>query len=407
MSNNCSLKTYKNFSNEILNNLKDYIIELENYFKNSSLIQEIDNYLIVISRIDDDTLYDPKKFKDNNYIYKGLEKEYNNFHTLFKKIDEDLNKIINFSYFPTKKSNYLNLDNNSSSIKENIIFNDDNSEEMTSYINFINNNNVDNADVNDDKMKDLYYIKTNQKDREYFLNLMINFIKYILLKCDKVIKTNEDSKIIKKKEYENIQNYYYLEFLIDINKNEDEIKIDDFSLINLNKDIIEKFEDAFKKNEEPKLEKYFDNFYEEDNYEDYVDEVYNGNSKESDEIKRKKEKIEIDEGTINHFYYLINIIPKNNSKFNENIKKQIENILKVKINPSNFLVLNNNKNNIDFFVKSNFFFNLSFEQIKYLYLNLREVYEYRNIVEFLINECNIKNNIDLAGNFIIKINEID
>jgi hypothetical protein len=271
-----------------------------------------------------------------------------------------------------KKSNYFNLDNNSSSIKENIISNDDIPGNMTSYINYIDNkenlditksknsnkcsnDKKDNANVSDDKMKDLCYVETKQKDREYFLNLMINFIKYILLKCDKVIETNEDSKIIKKKEYQNIQNYNYLEFLIDINTNEDKIKIDDFSLINLNKDIIKKFEDAFKKNEEPKLEKLFDNSYEEDNFEDYFDEIYNGNSKQSNEIQRKKEKTEIDEGTINHFYYLINIIPKNNSKFNENIKKQIENILKVKINPSNFLVLNNNKNNIDFFVKSNFF----------------------------------------------------
>jgi hypothetical protein len=211
MSKNCDLKTYKNLCNEILNNLK----ELE--IKNSSLNQEIVNYLIEISKIDDDTLYDPKKFKDNNYFYKGLEKEYNNFHTLFKKIDEDLNQIITFSFFPTKKSNYFNLDNNSSSIKENIISNDDIPGNMTSYINYIDNkenlditksknsnkcsnDKKDNANVSDDKMKDLCYVETKQKDREYFLNLMINFIKDILLKCNEIVKNNKDSEIIENKE---------------------------------------------------------------------------------------------------------------------------------------------------------------------------------------------------------------
>ena len=56
-------------------------------------------------------------------------------------------------------------------------------------------------------------------------------------------------------------------------------------------------------------------------------------------------------------------------------------------------------------MKSEFFANLSLEQIKDLYLNFKELYEYRNIVDYLIKECEIQKNIDLKDNFIIKIND--
>jgi hypothetical protein len=126
---------------------------------------------------------------------------------------------------------------------------------------------------------------------------------------------------------------------------------------------------------------------------------------QSKEIKTKVEKTENDEKTIIDFFYFISIIPKNNSKFNENIQNQIEKKLKVKINPNNSLILSYNKIIIDNFMRFEFFINLSLEQIKDLYLNFKKLYEYRNIVDYLIKECEIQNNINLKDNFIIKLND--
>ena len=233
MSKKCDLKFYKNFCKETLNNQKNNIKELDNYFKNSSLNQKIDNYLLELCKINDNTSYDPKEFKDNNYLYKEFKKEYDFFHTSFKKIDKGLNEIIKFDFFPPKKNSIcLNLDNNSSSIKENYVSND-NTEKMLSYLDFVDNkenfditkskNNLensiknsndekDNVNIIDDKKKDPHYIKEKQKDRNYFLNLMINFIKYVLLKCDNIVKADGDSKIIESKEKN--PNYDDFDFLL-------------------------------------------------------------------------------------------------------------------------------------------------------------------------------------------------
>ena len=56
-------------------------------------------------------------------------------------------------------------------------------------------------------------------------------------------------------------------------------------------------------------------------------------------------------------------------------------------------------------MRNNNFLNLSLNEIKNLYPNLEELYEYKSIFEYLINECDIKNYIDCKGNFIIKIND--
>ena len=68
------------------------------------------------------------------------------------------------------------------------------------------------------------------------------------------------------------------------------------------------------------------------------------------------------------------------------------------------LASSNNKYFIDNFVRADNFLNLSIEQIKSIYPNLEELYEYKNIFDYLIKECNIKDYIDCKGNFIIKIN---
>jgi hypothetical protein len=129
------------------------------------------------------------------------------------------------------------------------------------------------------------------------------------------------------------------------------------------------------------------------------------NQKKTKKKKKIKKKKKLDEEILNNFYYFINIIPKNNSRFDENVKKQFENKLKVKINPNNFIVSSNNKYFIDNLVRNDNFLNLSLGEIKNLYPNLEELYEYKSIVNYLINEYDIKNYIDCKDNFIIKIND--
>ena len=56
-------------------------------------------------------------------------------------------------------------------------------------------------------------------------------------------------------------------------------------------------------------------------------------------------------------------------------------------------------------MRSEFFVNLSLEQINDIYLIFKELYEFRNIVEYLIKECEIQEDIDLKDISIIKIND--
>ena len=72
---------------------------------------------------------------------------------------------------------------------------------------------------------------------------------------------------------------------------------------------------------------------------------------------------------------------KDNLKYNKNIEIKI--LRKLNINPENFLASNNNKYFIDNFVRTENFLNLSLEQIKNIYPNLEELYEYKNIFDYL------------------------
>ena len=241
---------------------------------------------------------------------------------------------------------------------------------------------------------------------------MINLIKFIIIKCNKILKIKKDkSKIKEKVEYYKIENQNdYFNFLVDINgENDKKENINDFNLSNLDQDIKQKIDEVFKKNVYINI-----NLDEEDDVPsdsgEFVDEIFNQNSEHSKEkekskiIVKRKDKIKPKEDILNDFYYLFNIIPKYNSNFNENIKIKFENKLRKKINPNNFIVSNNNKYFIDNLVRNDNFLELSLEKIKNLYPNLDELYEYKNIFEYLIKECGIKNYINCKGNFIFTIN---
>ena len=181
-----------------------------------------------------------------------------------------------------------------------------------------------------------------------------------------------------------------------------------FSFYKLNNEIIKKFGNIYKQNIILNLN--FDpnnSIFEDDSEEDgeFINEVCDGKSEKSDENENENEREVIDEKVLNNYYYFINIISKDNLKLNENITIKI--LHKLNINPENFLASSNNKYFIDNFVRTDNFLNLSLEQIKNIYPHLQELYEYKNIFDYLIRECNIKDYIDYRGNFIIKINNKD
>jgi len=100
---------------------------------------------------------------------------------------------------------------------------------------------------------------------------------------------------------------------------------------------------------------------------------------------------------------------------NSTIKSSSETDIKNKL--TTFFVQNLNINNediflsfnlydkiifVDNFIKTKKIINLSCDDIKKLYPNLEELYEFKDIFDSLIKECNIKDYIDERGNFIIQ-----
>ena len=371
-------------------------------------------YLLEIYKFNNNILYDPDNLKDI-CSYKESIKKYDLFNqqiiqnkSLFDKIKEEYDNIIYFDFFPGDE-NALDFYINSKLIKESNSFSEDNTRKSLSnkiYGNKENSNNTNlkndinnykcsrcgknNANKINQKKNDLYckdcynflengkeINETNkeQADKAYFLNSMINLIKFIIMKCNNILKIKKDkSKIKEKVEYYKIENQNdYFNFLVDINgENDKEENINDFNLSNLDQDIKQKIDEVFKKNVYINI-----NLDEEDDVPsdsgEFVDEIFNQNSEHSKEkekskiIVKRKDKIKPKEDILNDFYYLINIIPKYNSNFNENIKIKFENKLRKKINPNNFIVSNNNKYFIDNLVRNDNFLELSLEKISLIY----------------------------------------
>jgi len=452
----CNIKYSKKYYIGALNQLKGYI---DKFYNNTLEVYQIlndrtVNFILELSKIDDSILLDPneikgistfKDFKEKYFLLNELDIKND---SLFEKIEEVYNSIINFNFFPLKEK-FIDFGINPFLSTEKSIFND-NATLKSNYSNFFGDENLDKTNSKNDinnykcshcgkndanymyqKTNDLYckacYEQLNYKidakeinetneskaNKTNFLNSMVNLIKFIILECNEIIKIKENFNKIKKKAYyfkiDNIPEDYF-NFLVDINEIiQGEVNIGDFKLTNLDQDITQKIGDLFNRDVNFKV-----NFNQEDDEDDessgeLVNEVFNENSDHSEEKEKEndknKEKLKFKEEILNDFYYFINIIPKNNSKFDEKTKTQFENKLKIKINSNNFIVTSNNKYFIDNLVRNDNFLNLSLGEIKNLYPNLEELYEYKNIVDYLIKECDIKNYIDCKGNFIIKIND--
>ena len=419
-----------------------------------SLLKEINNYQLYLDKIDYNIWHNPNELKSND-IYEALKINYDLFNeqttknnVLFQSIEDEFNKVINFEFYPEDESAF-DFDINNDTINPNNIY-DNNSQKMQSYLEFaddkkdsnssnlkkniernnkcsicgmnniefveeINNNFYCSDCYNKFKYKidgkEIDQINKDKANKIFFLNSIENIIKYILLKCNDLLneeKINKKCTIKKKIDYPIIGDKIedYVHFLMQINEiNKGDINITNFNLTSLNEDIRAKIGNIFKQNIELNLNFAQNNLILEDD--DDIDDVEDEACYLKPEKFGEKEKEKNDENILNNFYYFINIISKNNIKFNENIKINILNKLKIKIDPNNFLASNNSKYFIDNFVRTDNFLNLSLDQIKNIYPNLEVLHEYKNIFDYLIKECNIKDFIDFKGNFIIKINNKD
>jgi len=459
MEENCKLNHFKIYCDDNLNKMKKYINDIKDYFNNSlklceSLLKEINNYQLYLDKIDYNIWHNPNELKSND-IYEALKINYDLFNeqttknnVLFQSIEDEFNKVINFEFYPEDESAF-DFDINNDTINPNNIY-DNNSQKMQSYLEFaddkkdsnssnlkkniernnkcsicgmnniefveeINNNFYCSDCYNKFKYKidgkEIDQINKDKANKIFFLNSIENIIKYILLKCNDLLneeKINKKCTIKKKIDYPIIGDKIedYVHFLMQINEiNKGDINITNFNLTSLNEDIRAKIGNIFKQNIELNLNFAQNNLILEDD--DDIDDVEDEACYLKPEKFGEKEKEKNDENILNNFYYFINIISKNNIKFNENIKINILNKLKIKIDPNNFLASNNSKYFIDNFVRTDNFLNLSLDQIKNIYPNLEVLHEYKNIFDYLIKECNIKDFIDFKGNFIIKINNKD
>jgi len=412
MENKYKIIHFQEYYYETYNKMETYINNIKDYFNSSlnlcdSLLNQIKTYKSYLEKLEYNSIDNPDELK-NNEIFEGLKAEYDLFNeqttknkNLSQSILDETNNIITFDFFPQDDST---LKVNSYSAYQ---INRSNDENLSSFYNFIDNKKISNT-INSNME-----VENDEENKNNFLNSIENIIKYILMKCNDIlieIETNKNNSVIRKiinypKIRENQNDY--VDFLKEINEiDKDNLNISNFNKYKLNNDIVKRLENIYKQNMvlnliiNPENSNFDDD---DDESGEFINEVCDGKSEKSDEKEYEREVI--DEKVLNNYYYFINIISKDNLKRNENIS--IKFLHKLNINPENFLASSNTKYFIDNFVRTKNFINLSLEQIKSIYPNLEDLYEYKNIVDYLINECSIKDYIDCRGNFIIKINNKD
>ena len=410
MEKKYKISHFQEYCDKTYNKIKNYIKNIKDYFNNSLnlcdlLLKQIEIYKSYLEKLDYNSLDNPDDLK-NNEFFEGLKTEYDLFNeqitknnNLSESIVDEINNIITFNFFPQDESTLK--------INSYLAYQDNYSENFSSFLNYVDNKNISN-NINSNEE-----VENDEENKNNFLNSIENIIKYILMKCNDIlieIETNKNNSVIRKiinypKIRENQNDY--VDFLKEINEiDKDNLNISNFNKYKLNNDIVKRLENIYKQNMvlnliiNPENSNFDDD---DDESGEFINEVCDGKSEKSDEKEYEREVI--DEKVLNNYYYFINIISKDNLKRNENIS--IKFLHKLNINPENFLASSNTKYFIDNFVRTKNFINLSLEQIKSIYPNLEDLYEYKNIVDYLINECSIKDYIDCRGNFIIKINNKD
>ena len=250
----------------------------------------------------------------------------------------------------------------------------------------VNSNYLLNKEKENEKIK---LIDSNDKNSNSFLK--INYIK-------------------RKNEFPYIKNFNdfdsQIEFLNRLNcyiNNSNQDKQDklnnSFHISSINKELVTSIQTVFideKINLLKDALNYIDNdFYSDD--EEFSNECYivNNLAKSKKEFEEKKNK----------FFYSIDLFPTANSFFNklkikEGFLEEINTYISIK-KENIYISFNNKCNFIDNFIKTEKFFEMSLQEIKYLYPNLNELLEFKMIISDLFGiHYELINYLDFRGNFI-------
>ena len=399
-------------------------------------------------------LGDKTQFKKNDY-YKDVCEIYNIFREqkfkvkdnidsvekLNKTIDLKYNEFINFDFIPDSSiniSDYIQKDQNNNSnnnrsktpsfienyfnennINENL--NGDNERNKCSLcqkqkpvvyskkgkayycescLNFYIDNNNNSINLDDDiiNLSDITY--KNNENKNLFLKSIDILIKNILMRCNYILNNEElvfimgGNNQIKILDYPNIKNenndcFNFLKQLYSISN---DINHRMFNVIKWNEElntIITNINKSIKvSNVEFKID--------DDNDNDDSEGSFDENNVQNESLHTFGSK---------YFYFSVNSTIKSSSE--TDIKNKLTTFFVQNLNINNediFLSFNLYDKIIfvDNFIKTKKILNLSCDEIKKLYPNLEELYEFKDIFDSLIKECNIKDYIDERGNFIIQ-----
>ena len=449
--------------NKLSDNIKRSL-EVCDSFK-TAIINYI-NYLELLDKIEDKTQFKNKELIEELLKICKLNIEQNikmkdnidNIEKLNTKIDLKYNEFINYDFNPDSSVN-INDYNQNDLINNSINNNKDKTppfidnflKENYNYEDLSNNNEIykcsfclkQKAIVYSKKKKILFcescfsnYIENNNNDIYFdkditnlenidiknneniksFINSIDILIKNILMRCDYIMNNEElvsiidtDNKI-KILEYPNIinENKDCFDFFKQVYNISKDINHKTFNLSNLNKEIITivrhingsiNNESIINQNinnqsinNQNIIDQVLDNIYDKYDSDGSFDEKYVQN----EGLKMNKGK---------YFCFSVNSILKSNSEIE--IRNKFSQLLmqNFSINNEDIFISFNYNNKIIFidnFIKTQKFIYLSCEDIKKLYPNLEELYEYKNIFDSLIKEYNIKDYIDYRGNFIIQ-----
>ena len=434
-------QNYIDKSKEIINKIVNEYKQLSSYIE-KEIINSLKNFDVKIKNSTKDDKSNKSKVSINNQykeIIEGYIKIYENRHIkIIKEFIEDLKNMV-YEFNPPSINNFSNKSNElqfNSSINSPIIENEDeiekklypNNYSSIFYGDFNNFNEIQSTNellcntckkekakyycshCNNYSCEECYNNKfknkegetnhkfnlmnntkiENEKKKKIFLKSFLNFIQKLIFKCNYIIKNENqnyvDDDTYKAFQYPSIQDEdnpdNQITYLIELNECYNMIK----EKIDIHKSIDEKelssilmtsFNDMFEG--KIQMSKNINNIEEDF----YSDEKYE--SSESDE--KTNENYTINK-TKDKFYYIVNIINKENYMFEDNNynKKILEKLTKAlstdKDNIS--LLTNNNSIFINNFIKSQTFAKLSPKNIRINYPNLHKLYDFKIMIDGLI-----------------------
>ena len=288
---------------------------------------------------------------------------------------------------------------------------------------FINENHNSNNKCKKDLKKISDMKSQNEKGKKLFLNSLKHFIKSIMIKANYLFyneiinsKSTEDSKIeiIKRILFK----YPFLEKINDFNSEINFLK-DINNILTTNYEIENLDSKSFSISDmDKRLVNLIENLFEDDpnNYKRIVENVKDinfeedeGDYRDEDYIIKKDGERKIDQNKFNStlenmFYYVINLIPKENVSYK---KKSIAKFLinefmkQFGIKKENiYLLFDEKKYFVNYFIKTKNFTSITDNEIKNIFQNEYEkIYEYRKIYESLGGLIN-KEYLDCRGNTI-------